>query len=394
MSEEHDGYADCYELNTEGFGILNLNRDYNILTWLAILIQNRTFHADTPLSAEVSRYLREKFYVETAAYDIVIGYRADDSCFSFAQDFLSGALSFQQLQRAMYLGELGEQIVLISPKAFSAIRFMDCERAFRSDWLQRDRKARAEYLHSDRMRYRRGELYAVTLLDQEIGPDDPRLSPCRRQIMIHSYDEIYTVIALTALGQMLRYALEDLQMGLNEFWDMFLISGNADLFGHGDFRFLVGMSGVETAWEVIWRMTGTWPQTQPSFQLEKSPVYWTGWILAWYQWYSGRSFRRIDEFLKPEQVKDMYSPYHEMDPLQFADAAEEIRRKKETATRLKMYRERIGLSQSELARESGGFVRMIQYYEQRRKDLDKAQAGTVYMLGRALGCSVENLLEL
>lgn len=74
--------------------------------------------------------------------------------------------------------------------------------------------------------------------------------------------------------------------------------------------------------------------------------------------------------------------------------AEEIRRKKETATWLKMYRERIGLSQSELARESGVSVRMIQYYEQRRKDLYKAQAGTVWMLARALGCSVEDLLEL
>ena len=179
VSEEHDGYANCYHLDMEGLRILNLNRDYSVLTWLAILIQNRTFNIDTPLAAEVSRYLRENFFVETAAYDLVIGYRADDSYFSFAQDFLSGAISFQQLQRAMYLGELGEQIVLVSPKAFSAIRFMGCEKALRSDWLQkklqRDQKARAEYLHSDRMRYRRGELYAVTILDQEIGPDDPRL---------------------------------------------------------------------------------------------------------------------------------------------------------------------------------------------------------------------------
>ena len=62
--------------------------------------------------------------------------------------------------------------------------------------------------------------------------------------MMHSYEEIYTVKAQAALGQMLRYAVEDLQMGLNEFWDMFLISGIADLFGKGDYRFLVGMSGV------------------------------------------------------------------------------------------------------------------------------------------------------
>ena len=127
--------------------------------------------------------------------------------------------------------------------------------------------------------------------------------------MLHSYDEIYTAMHIE----------------LNEFWDMFLISGVADLFGKGDFRFLVGMSGVEAAWEVVWRLTGEWPQVKPTFCLDKSPTYWTGWILAWYQWYSGQSFRRISEFLTPEQVRDMYSPYHEMDPVKFADAADAVR---------------------------------------------------------------------
>ena len=79
----------------------------------------------------------------------------------------------------MYLGELGEQIVLISPVTFSAIHYVGCEEALRSDWLhrktERDRRARTEYLQSDRMRYRRGELYAAAILDEEIGPDDPRL---------------------------------------------------------------------------------------------------------------------------------------------------------------------------------------------------------------------------
>lgn len=211
--------------------------------------------------------------------------------------------------------------------------------------------------------------------------------------MIHSYDEIYMPKAQTALAQMLRYAVEDLHIELNEFWDMFLISGVADLFGKGDFRFLVGMSGIEGAREVVWRLTGEWPQEEPTFHLEKDPVYWTGWILAWYQWYSGQSFRRISEFLTPDQVRDMYSPYHEMDPLQFADAADGIRRRKEMMTRLRMYRERRGFSQSELARESGVSVRMIQHYEQRQKDLNKAQTKTIWMLARALHCTMEELME-
>ena len=179
VSEEHDGYANRYELDIEGLRILNLNRDHSILTWLTVLIQNRTFNLDTPLAAEVSQYLRENFFIDTTVYDLIIGYRADDSYFSFAQDFLSGAISYQQLRRAMYLGELGEQIVLVSPEAFSATRYLGCEEALRSDWLlkktERDRRVRAEYLQSDRMRYRRGELYAVTILDEEIKPNDPRL---------------------------------------------------------------------------------------------------------------------------------------------------------------------------------------------------------------------------
>ena len=180
VSEEHDGYANCYELDMDGLRILNLNHEYSILTWLSILIQNRTLNLDTPLAAEVSRYLRDNFSVDTTMYDLIIGYRADDSYFSFAQDFLSGAISYQQLRKAMYLGELGEQIVLVSRRSFSAIRYIGSEKAVRSEWLvkktERDRQARAAYLHSDRMRYRRGELYAVTILDEEIKPNDPRLA--------------------------------------------------------------------------------------------------------------------------------------------------------------------------------------------------------------------------
>ena len=179
VSEEHDGYANGYELDLDGLKILHLNQGYPILTWLTVLIQNRTFNIDSPLAAEVSRYLQKNFSVDTTVYDVITGYRADDSYFSFAQDFLSGTISYEQLQKAMHLGELGEQIVLVSRNAFSAIRYIGCEKALRSEWLlkkvERDRRTRNEYLHSDRMSYRRGELYAVTILDEEIKPDDPRL---------------------------------------------------------------------------------------------------------------------------------------------------------------------------------------------------------------------------
>ena len=93
--------------------------------------------------------------------------------------------------------------------------------------------------------------------------------------MLHSYDEMYVAKAQTALAQMVRYGVEDLHMELPAFWDMFLISGIADLIGKGDYRFIVGKSGVETAWEVVWRVTGEWPQEEPTFRLDKDPIYWT-----------------------------------------------------------------------------------------------------------------------
>ncbi len=101
VSEEHDGYANCYELDLDGLKILHLDQGYPILIWLTVLIQNRTFNIDSPLAAEVSRYLQKNFSVDTTVYDVITGYRADDSYFSFAQDFLSGTISYEQLQKAI-----------------------------------------------------------------------------------------------------------------------------------------------------------------------------------------------------------------------------------------------------------------------------------------------------
>lgn len=211
--------------------------------------------------------------------------------------------------------------------------------------------------------------------------------------MVHAYDEIYVAKGQTALGQMLRYAVEDLGMGLNEYFDMFLLSGVADLFGKGDYRYLVGMSGIEISYEVFWRLGKALPDIRPSFSLEKSSVYWAGWALAWYQWYAGEPFRLICEYIKPDQIEKMYIPYHEMDLRQFYDAVQGHRRHAGMITRLRAYRERMAMSQSELAAASGTSVRMIQHYEQRRKDINHAQAQTLYSLAAALHCSMEELLE-
>ena len=145
-----------------------------------VINQNRTFNIDTPLGREAFRYLKDTFSIDTHSYDAICGYRADDSYFSFAQDFINGAISYQQLRAAMYLGEMGEQFVIVSERAFAQLRYKRCEKAMRGDWLfkklERDRKARTEYLTSDRFKYQKGGLYVATILDEEIKPGDKRLT--------------------------------------------------------------------------------------------------------------------------------------------------------------------------------------------------------------------------
>jgi hypothetical protein len=179
VSEEHDGYANCYELELEGLKTLNLNRDHSILTWLTVLIQNRTFNIDTPLAAEFSRYLRENISVDTTNYDLIVGYRADDSYFSFAQDFINGTISYRQLNNAMHLGKLGQQIVLKSKEGFNRIHYVGNEVALHSEWYAkkqlRDKTARREYFNTERNKRQRGDLYITTILDEEMKLHDPRL---------------------------------------------------------------------------------------------------------------------------------------------------------------------------------------------------------------------------
>lgn len=121
-----DGYANRYQLDINGLSVLNLNTpEYNILNWLAILLENRKFNVAEGLPQRAKAYILENFKVDYKKFDIIIGYRADDSYFSYAGDFVNGTLSLSDLSEAMRLGKLGEQVVLKSEKAFDALTFVE-----------------------------------------------------------------------------------------------------------------------------------------------------------------------------------------------------------------------------------------------------------------------------
>ena len=211
--------------------------------------------------------------------------------------------------------------------------------------------------------------------------------------MIHAYDKLYLEKARTSLARMLDFATHDLCMDLSEFFGLFINFGVSDLFGSGDPDTLVGKSGIELAYEVLDRSGLSYRRVTPRFTLDRSEEYWTGWALAYFQWETALSFSEIIGYVPIEKIRAMYSPYHEMDISRFVDHMNERIREAKYLTNLKLLRTRSGFSQSQLASSSGVPLRTIQQYEQRQKNINKAQAEYIFMLSRSLSCDPEDLLE-
>ncbi len=179
-SNNKNGFANKYELSLEGLNILYLNSDkYNVLHWLAILTKNRTYWENSTISETAKKYLAQNFMIDTSEYDVIIGYRADDSYFSFARDFVSGTISYRQLSEAMRLGKLGEQVVLISKKAFENISYLSNSPAdsevYYSRKKERDRKARQEYRRTKQAEDLENELFIIDIIREEMKQNDLRL---------------------------------------------------------------------------------------------------------------------------------------------------------------------------------------------------------------------------
>ena len=180
VSPLHDGYVNAYEMSLEGLTVLNLDKGpFTVLHWLAVLLENRTFDTDGDIAAAAKNYLLEKFRPDYANADIIIGYRANDSYFSFARTFLSGALSYANLSRAIRLGNLGLQIVVKSRRAFDALAFVGAVPAQRSTFLaakeKRDTEAREEFRRLRAQPFDPTALYMLNILQERIEPNDPRL---------------------------------------------------------------------------------------------------------------------------------------------------------------------------------------------------------------------------
>ncbi len=211
--------------------------------------------------------------------------------------------------------------------------------------------------------------------------------------MLHAYDKQYLYDAMRNLGEAFEYAANECRMDMNEFLDLFIAGGIAEQFGAGVPRFVCGMSGVELVWQVLEKVGQKRELPETEITYERTPEYWCGWILAYYQWYTGNDFKKIKQHISMDEIYGLYPTLHEASEEKFLDVMAKRISRDDLPTQLQMLRRAIGYSQKMLADKSGVTLRMIQQYEQRAKDINKASGANLAALAQILGCRMEDLME-
>lgn len=213
--------------------------------------------------------------------------------------------------------------------------------------------------------------------------------------MTCAYNESCLDDAMQNLGDMVEYALCDCGFEPNQFFGYFITSGIAEKFEKGNPKYVVGMSGVELAETVLRESNVQHTPVKKSYPSFKGREYWAGWILAYYQWYTAKRFADIvNGGLPLSTVLGMYI-LHEADVSKFVESANEILERNALGqkSKLQTIRKARGFTQQQLSDASGVALRMVQLYEQKQNDLSKAQVNVVLSLARALGCSIEDIIE-
>lgn len=211
----------------------------------------------------------------------------------------------------------------------------------------------------------------------------------------HAYNECYLPSAMGALATMMDCGINKCGFSRNFFYRMFLTSGVAGQFEKGNPKYIAGMSGAELIDCITNRVLGkTLRSNNGTYSI--SPEYWAGWVLAYYQWKSGKSFRYLQKNgLDIEKVITLYHPLHEADITKFADTADAIIHNhiEKTESPVKKARERIGITQKELSRKSNVSLRMIRAYEQKQQPLSNASFSTVSNLASVLFIDTTELIQ-
>ena len=210
---------------------------------------------------------------------------------------------------------------------------------------------------------------------------------------IRAYDELYLSSAQNILGHAVDFAVMTLEIEPTVFGSALAVSASGKQFAQGNPRYVAGMNGCEFAREVLDDVKISYPDVDDAMYLDKSPEYWAGWALAYYQWSTDTTFMDILKAVPLDDIIRMYPVYHEMDIAKFVEQMNALMKAVYPQTRLRAHRDNCGMSQAELAEESGVPLRQIQLFEQGQRDINKTAAVTLYKLSKALCCRMEDLLE-
>lgn len=178
---KNDGYSNKYLLRLDGMNVMHLTKgEFNILNWLAILLAHRKFDITSPVSSNAREFILSRFLPDTTGIDVMIGYRADDSYFSFAEDFINNTISLRDLNLAMQLGTLGEQVVLLSKRSFEQIEFIEYEVADYREYYykraERDQNARVSYASQKKnLQQLMDDIFILDIMREDMKHDDSRL---------------------------------------------------------------------------------------------------------------------------------------------------------------------------------------------------------------------------
>ncbi len=176
-----DGFVNRYELNTDGLKTLDLtDGQHTVLNWIAILLKYRTFKLSSEIAIDARDYIIEHYSIDIGNYDVVVGYRADDSYFQYAESFVSNGLPLRSLNKALKLGKLGEQTVLVSQKAFDQIKFIDAAPVSKDEYypkfIDRDSSARKAFKQEiKKSKVYRDDIFVLDILREEMQNNDPRI---------------------------------------------------------------------------------------------------------------------------------------------------------------------------------------------------------------------------
>ena len=214
-------------------------------------------------------------------------------------------------------------------------------------------------------------------------------------MVTRAYPQFYLNDAQQNLGVMFDYAIRTLHYDGDRFFVYFIQSKVAEKVEHANPKYIAGVSGIELCENVL-KKTGEKIVATQNIRIEQGVEFWTGWCLAYYQWYSGLRFSDLQEYgLVPSEILSRYI-LHEADISKFVEIANKIIQKNKDAspTRLQKFRKAQGMTQAKLAELSGVSLRMIQLYEQRQSDINKASGETINALAYALCCNFYEIMEI